>query len=124
MRKEEKMRLEAIKRTQILTSRQAYALERENIEYYQELLEERDLCLNDIKVYNEEYNSPLTEEERHLLELIKVQDEQNKQLLERQLDEVKEKLRQIRMSEMREVQYAQGYSGYHESGVFFDKKGY
>lgn len=118
------MRLEAIKRIEVLTARQAYALERENIDYYQELLEERELCLNDIKVYNEEHHSPLTEEEHHLLERIQVQDERNKQQLEYQLDEVKVKLRDIRVSETRDAQYSQGYGGLQESGVFFDQKGY
>ena len=117
------MRLEAIKRIQILTARQAYALERENIEYYQELLEERDLCLKNIKAYNKENNSPLTEEERHLIELINKQDEENKDILEKQLDEVKTKLREMRMNEVRENQYTQGYGAFQESGIFFDKKG-
>lgn len=119
----DKVRLEAIKRLNILTARQAYALGRENLEYYQELLEERELCFEAIKAYNKENNSPLKEEERHLLELIKVQDESNKQMLERQFDEVKVKLRSIRMSETRGTQYMQTYGYWQEGGVFFDKRG-
>lgn len=117
------MRLETIKRIQILAARQTYALERENIEYYQELLEERALCLESIKAYNKENNSPLTEEERHLIQLINKEDEKNKDILEKQLDEVKVKLRNIRMNETRETQYTQSYGAFQESGIFFDKKG-
>ena len=117
------MRLEAIKRLNILTARQAYALGRENLEYYQELLEERALCFEAIKAYNEENNIPLIEEERRLLELIKVQDESNKQILEKQLDEIKVKLRNIRMNETRDTQYTHTYGHWQEGGVFFDKRG-
>ena len=117
------MRLEAIKRLHILTARQAYALRREELEYFQELLEERELCFKAIKAYNEENNSPLTEEERHLLELIKAQDESNQQTLEKQFNEVKVKLRNIRMNENRGMQYTHTYGYWQEGGVFFDKRG-
>lgn len=117
-------RLEAIKRIQVLTARQEYALEKENIDYYQELLEERETCLEAIRLYNKETNTLMTEEEHNLIEQIKNKDNENKEKLEKQLEQVKMKLREIRINEARDNQYIQGYGGFQASGMFFDKKGY
>lgn len=115
------MRLEIIKRLQILVSRQDYALRIENLEYFEELLEDAENCLHEIKTLTNEL--PLTDQERGLLLEIKEKDEQNRALFNDQFEEVKFKLRTIRMNESKSQQYVNSYGSWQEAGVFFDKRG-
>lgn len=115
------MRLEMIKRLQLLVSRQAYALRIDNLEYFEELLEDASQCLQEIQVLTGE--SPLSDRERQLLHQVKVEDEHNRSLFNEQFEEVKLKLRTIRMSENKSQQYVNGYGSWQEAGVFFDKRG-
>lgn len=117
------MRLKQIKRLEAIVSRQHYALQREELDYFKGLLEEFAECMTIIKDYNKETKESLTEEERILLLAIQKADLENRKLFEEQMEMAKNNLRNIRINESKSMQYVHSYGTMQGSGIFFDKKG-
>ena len=59
---------------------------------------------------------------QELLKMIKVLDDENRNSFDHQLQEVKDKLRQVRLTQKRGVAYNNPYDISYEEGIFFEKK--
>lgn len=105
-----------------LTKLQKAALEKEDIDKFNSLLDNRQEVLDRIEALHE--GEPETKEQREEERMaeLKALDAQNKIEFNTQFEEVKAKLREIRQMKKREEHYNNSYDISWEEGVFFDKK--
>lgn len=114
-------KLELLEKILAITKKQAQLLKNEEIDSFNVLLEQRQGMLEKLQQATSEINNK--EQEEMLLEALKNQEEENKQELGRQLEEVKKKLKGIRQMRQGENHYNNPYDISWEEGVFFDKRG-
>ena len=105
-----------------LTKLQKEALEAENVDEFAKLIEEKQVCIDQINEVTNGDSSVLDNEERAILLETAEIDKQNRVVFDSQFEEVKLQLRKIRDLKKRETFYANPYDQSHEEGVFFDKK--
>lgn len=117
------MRIKQLKRLEMILSRQTYALEREELDYFQELLQEAEDCLIEIQALIRSTQEPLSPEERTLILSMQQQDTQNRRKFKEQQETVKLRLKTVRISAQKSMQYTGGYDLGQVAGVFFDRKG-
>ena len=103
-----------------LTKLQTVALEKEDIDEFNILLDKRQEVLEQIQVLYESGSE--TKDEKELVAILKALNEKNQIEFMRQHEEVKLKLREIRQMKKREEHYNNSYDISREEGVFFDKK--
>lgn len=104
------------------TKEQKYLLEIEDMDGFGKLVEEKQLVLDKIEVYNKQHQESLTQSERSLIEEIQKVDAENCKKFESQFEQVKQKLRDIRHSKVGNNTYNTPYGVWQEEGIFFDKK--
>lgn len=105
-----------------LTSMQSDALKEEDVETFISLLEDREAILAEIKVLGEkEPHEKNLAEEKLIADLIAL-DNENRIEFERQHNEVKNKLKEVRMMRQRENNYSNPYNVAREEGILFDKR--
>lgn len=104
------------------TKMQTVALEKEDVDEFIRVLDKRQEILDEIQVLHE--NQPETKEqhEEELVAQLKEIDYKNRVEFEKQFEEVKRKLREVRVMKKREEHYNNPYDISWEEGVFFDKK--
>nr|WP_302599116.1 hypothetical protein [uncultured Cellulosilyticum sp.] len=105
-----------------ITKLQTIALEKEDIDEYNRLLDERQVALDKIQVLHEVQPETKEQHEEELVTQLKAIDAQNRVEFEKQFEEVKKKLREVRAMKKREEHYNNPYDISWEEGVFFDKK--
>lgn len=105
-----------------MTKKQTVALQEEDVDRYIELLNGRQAILNQIQVLHEVQPETKEQHEEELVTELKTIDDANRMEFERQFEEVKKKLREVRIMKKREEQYNNPYDISWEEGVFFDKK--
>lgn len=105
-----------------LTKMQEDALKEEDVDTFISLLDDREEVLAEIKVFDETKTHEKTPEEEMLIADLIALDEANRIEFERQQNEVKNKLREIRMMRQRENNYSNPYNVAREEGVLFDKR--
>ena len=106
-----------------LTKLQAEALEKEEVEEFIGLLDKRQEVLELIQTLHEQYPETREQHEEELINELKTLDAKNRIEFERQLEAVKEKLREVRQMKAREACYGNPYDIAREEGMFFDKRG-
>lgn len=123
------MKKELLEKFLELTKEQTLALQEENIEDFQILLDKRQTIIDQIEEL--EKTHPEVKQEKHeaLLKELIIRDQANVAEYKRQFNEVKQKLEDTRkqISQMRQRQhvsniYNNPYDLSQEEGIFFDKK--
>lgn len=116
------MKRELIKKLIEITKKQQVLLEQEEVESYIELLDERQIILDQLNELYIKHPELRQQDDTDLLDELKKLDESNKVEFERQFEETKKKLKEVRMMKKNEIQYTNPYSIAHEEGVYFDKR--
>ena len=105
-----------------ITKKQTIALQEEDVDKFIKLLDYRQIVLNQIQILHEAQPETKEQNEEELVAQLKAIDDENRVEFERQFEEVKKKLREVRIMKKREEQYNNPYDISWEEGVFFDKK--
>ncbi len=105
-----------------ITKMQQMVLEEENVDEFIRLLDKREEVIEQIQALHEANPETKDQHEEALVSQLKEIDEKNRVEFERQFEEVKKKLREVRTMKKREEHYANPYDVSWEEGVFFDKK--
>lgn len=105
-----------------LTNMQSDALEEEDVETFISLLDDREAVLAEIKALDKKEPHEKTLEEEQLIADLIALDNKNRLEFERQRNEVKNKLKEIRMMRQRENNYSNPYNVAREEGILFDKR--
>ena len=105
-----------------LTILQKEALEKEDVEAFNSLMEKKQRCIDEIDGLIHHRPENLKEEDKALLTEAAKIDAENQREFNRQFEEVKEQLRKIRALKKRDHFYANPYDVSREEGIFFDKK--
>ena len=105
-----------------LTNLQAQALEKEEIEEFNRLIDERGKILDLIQELYKENPEAKKQSEDELMQELKTLDAKNRVEFERQFEEVKDKLCKVRQMKKREEHYNNPYDISAEEGMFFDRK--
>lgn len=105
-----------------LTKLQAEILKEEKIEEFESILQDRQIVMDQIDALHE--RCPELKSDRHedILQELRITEDENKKEFNRQLEEAKEKLKEVRQMKKREDVYSNPYGMYREEGLFFDKK--
>lgn len=106
-----------------LTKLQTEALEKEEVEQFIDLLNQRQKVLEFIQNLHEQDPETRRQHEEELVNELKALDGKNRIEFERQFEAVKEKLREIRQMKAGEACYGNPYDIAREEGMFFDKRG-
>lgn len=105
-----------------LTQQQEKALHEEDIDTFTTLLYQRQKVLDEIEELHQAQPMLREQHEEDLVEELRRLDNKNLREFERQFEEVKINLREIRQKKRREECYSNTYDISWEEGVFFDKK--
>lgn len=116
------MKRELIKELIEITRKQQVLLEQEEVESFIELLDERQSILDQLSELYIKYPELRKQDDTDLLDELKRLDEANQIEFERQFNETKRKLREVRMMKKNETQYTNPYSIATEEGVYFDNR--
>ena len=116
------MKRELLEKLIEITKKQQVLLEQEEVESYIELLDERQNILEQLNELYIKHPELKQQNDADLLDELKRLDEENKVEFERQFEETKRKLREVRMMKKNETQYTNPYSVAREEGVYFDKR--
>lgn len=116
-------RIKLIKQLVEITKKQQEALKVEDVDTYIVLLDERELILEAIKNFDSEDKAHVKTQEEEMLitELIQL-DNENRIVYDRLFEEVKNKLKELRLMKNREANYNELYSYTKEEGMLFDKR--
>ena len=117
------MRKEYLANLLDLTLKQTEALKADEIEVFKDLLEQKQDIFNQIDIIKQHESIEWTEEEKILIKQIEASDTWNRKEFDRQLEEVKSKLKQIRTNKAGNHVYNNPYDVHIEEGIFFDKRG-
>jgi len=98
------------------------ALKNESIDVAQDLIKQKQVCIDQINALIGDCPWQPNEKERELLLQIQKIDEQNKQILSKQFEDAKQALRKLRELKKRNTIYSNPYDTYFEEGIFIDKK--
>ena len=116
------MRLELLHELLEITKHQEELIAGEEVEAYIELIDKRQLIMDQIDQINESNPQVLDTDERNILLQIKEIDDKNNREFQVQLEKVKNQLKQVRMNMQRANQYNNPYGGIQEEGLFIDKR--
>lgn len=116
------MRKEAMNNLFALTKEQETALQSEDIARFEELMLKKQVEIDYLTVYNEGNKETLTEEEKRFLKEIINLDQKNRKEFDRQYEEAKQKVKDIRRNKNTHNVYSNPYNVWQEEGLFFDKK--
>lgn len=105
-----------------LTNQQTKALETENLEMFESLMQEKQIEIDKLEVLSQGQNQDKTSEENGILREIIERDKANRIEFTRQFEEVQKKMRQIRSQKKAGHVYSNPYDISREEGIFFDKK--
>ena len=101
---------------------QQKALEKEDIESFEHFMQQKEQCIKAIDEEGILQDISQDANRQELLKMIKVLDDQNRTRFDHQLQEVKDKLRQVRLTQKRGIAYNNPYDISYEEGIFFEKK--
>ena len=116
------MKRELLKKLIEITKKQQVLLEQEEVESYIELLDERQNVLEQLNKLYIKHPELKQQDDADLLDELKRLDGENKVEFERQFEDTKRKLREVRIMKKNETQYTNPYSIVREEGVYFDKR--
>lgn len=105
-----------------LTNAQTQALASEDLERFEELMQERQQVIDELECLSKRESWQKVCDNKKLLDTIVKQDKENHSQFLAQLEVVKQKLQEMRAKKKVENAYAQNYDLSVEEGVFFDKK--
>jgi len=106
-----------------LTHKQTEALKNDEIDVFQELLNQKQNIFRHLEEVKELGTIIWTEEEKQIINQIELADKWNREEFDRQLEEVKGKLKQIRINKIGNHVYNNPYDVHIEEGLFFDRRG-
>ncbi len=106
-----------------LTYAQKKALEQDEIEEFERLLQQRENLMSQLKALDERENLEWSEEEQQLIKVLQEADKVNSQLFYQQMEEAKIEIGKIRNQRKITNVYNHPYSTATEEGMFIDKRG-
>ena len=115
-------RIDLIKQLIVLTQEQREALMQEDTDLFITILDKREAILQQIKMLDDMHEHTKSQEEEALITQLIILDNENNIEFKKQFDNVKEKLKGIRMMKQKENNYSNPYNMSREEGVLFDKK--
>ena len=105
-----------------LTQMQEKALANEAIDDFEKLMEQREVCIKAIEESGILKEISQDAQVYDIIKEVKLLDDQNLISFNKQLEEVKSKLKQIRLTQKSGASYNNPYDISYEEGVFFEKK--
>lgn len=115
---------EKIEKLLELTKLQEIALSNENMEAFNTLLNEREQVIEALKRLQQTYPEIKEQYNQEMMMKIREIDSNNHVNFNKQFEEAKKKLKEIREMKKRERHYNNQYDISWEEGIFFDKKEY
>lgn len=116
------MKRELLMKLVDLTKQQKVVLKEENIDEFIKLIDQRQEVLDLLVALEREQLEIPAENCSEIIEELKQTDNENREEFEKQFNDVKNKLKDIRRMKNREEHYAKTYDVSWEEGVFFDKR--
>ncbi len=105
-----------------LTKQQAVALQEEDIDEFIRLLDQRQEVLDKLETLKKEHPEIQNEDCSEIIQQLQQVDNENRKEFEKQFNDVKNKLKDIRKKKNSEERYTRTYDTSWEEGVFFDKR--
>lgn len=105
-----------------LTKLQKEALVEEDVDKFQELMEEKQVQIDKLDTLHREKPETKLQKEEELLREVVTLDQGNQKEFMRQLEEVKRKLSEMRAKKRVNRVYNNPYDVSQEEGIFFDKR--
>ena len=102
-----------------ITKMQTKALEEENIDEFNILMDERQKLIDEI---NEVMDLPLNNKQEAIIKEVQLFDMKHKEVINKLLLQLQEEARKFRMQRNSVMSYEIGYNLFQEGGYYFDKK--
>lgn len=115
---------EKIEKLLALTKSQEIALKNDEIDTFKSLLNEREEVIDELKALEQMQPEVRSCYDQEVMQQIKEIESSNQIEFKKQLEQAKQKLREIREMKKHEVHYNNPYNRSWEEGIFFDKKEY
>lgn len=116
------MKKQLLEQLLALVKEQGIALSNEDMERFEELMNQKQVIMNEMDVLHRAHPELQAEKHEDLLRVLIACDQENRQEFDRQFAQVKGKLSKMRNEQRVSQVYSNPYDISQEEGVFFDKK--